>query len=770
VIRSHDGNRARGRARGALLAVALGLALLALAGCSKEVTTPVVGGATVTDPTVTPQSRLLVGDHSLTLTWTVSDTTRVSEYRVFRSKQATSGYAMLATARSRTYTDATVQPNTVYYYQVVSVLKDGKQSQASTSVSGTSNLFALSINGGLARTRSLALSIQLSVPSGTSYMQLAESSDFPGTAWETFTTTRTYNILPGDGPRTIWARFRDRDGNESAPVYHTIILDTQAVIDSVQCSPAGGVLAPGTVAHFRVRTRGAETEGAATVDVGQRLIGIVLTDQGVNGDTHAGDGIYEIDYTLPRGFDVLRVPVVGHFTDAAGNKAPDLPADSLFTLHTPPNRVTLLSVTPSPDETSSSLDLAWSPNNEAGFSSYQVYRADAAGTAPPASPSAYARLTTITGRSTLSYTDATAREGQKYAYRVDVVDSLGYSAQGTPVLGTSRSQSAVTLNAPVGGSGADSLNVLLTWTQSLDPIFSSYQVLRAEAADTLTAPAEAAFLSVSSVTTKTTLSYTDVAPRENTAFWYRVDELGTSGIRHPSRPRPYLTLNSAPPAVTLSVPFEAVDGQVSLSWTRSNARDFASYRVYRAQGAGADTTLGTLVLRTSDPGTLTAVDNSGLQGNKTYWYRVWVTDVRGLSTGSAEQSYTTHNQPPPAVTITSAGASGPGVRVTWTQSPITDFTSYTLFRSRDASVSNGAVLVGTVTDQYSPSFTEVFGHVAGPDSLKPNTDYYYRVYVNNKGGMSTGSVPMVAHTPAWSQAPSRLQAVKPRQPVTRPRH
>ncbi|MBI5836645.1 MAG: hypothetical protein HZB25_05315 [Candidatus Eisenbacteria bacterium] len=753
----------RGTPRGRIAAALLAGVLAVFAGCSKDVTPPNVTAPVVNDLTVVPRARLEVGDHLIRVSWTVDDTTRISTYRVFRSTTATGGYTLLSTTATRSYTDRTAQYSTTYFYQVVSVLTDSRLSQASTAVSGTPNLYSIAINGGQPRTRVLTLSLQLSAPPDTRYTQISERADFAGAPWDVFQSARSYAIQAGDGSRTLWARFRDRDGNDSEPVFATVILDTQAFVDSVQASPAGGVHAPGSVVHFRVRTRGAETGGNATVDLGQRLVAIALSDQGVNGDTRPGDGIYELDYILPRGFDVLRVPVTGHFTDAAGNRAPDLPADSLFTLHTPPSAVSLVSVSPAADENSTALDLTWTPNNEAGFASYQVFRGDGAAGLPAAS--SYSRLTTIPARATVTFTDGTAREGQRYAYRVDVLDSLGYAAQGAPLLATARSQGAVTLNPPVPGQGPDSLNVVLTWSQSNDPIFASYAVMRAEGADTIVAPSDGAFLSVSSITTKGTLSYVDVTPRENTAFWYRVDEVGNTGIRHPSRPRAYLTLNAAPPAVALSPPFEAVDGKVSLSWTRSTAKDFTSYRVYRAQGAGADTTIGTLVFRTLSAGSLTAVDSVGLLGGTQYWYRTWVTDNRGLATASTEQTYTTHSQPPPAVSILGSTSAGPGVGINWSQSTIQDFESYRVYRSRDVSVNNGSVLAGTVTDKRSTSIFENFGHIAGADSLKPNTDYYYRVYVYNKGGLSTGSSPLLVRTPAWSTSPVRPAALKPRPPA-----
>src|SRR5689334_22086067 len=64
------------------------LALLS-AGCGKDLVPPDTSGSVALDPTVIPQVRATVGDRSVSLTWTVGDTTKVSNYRVYRSRTAT---------------------------------------------------------------------------------------------------------------------------------------------------------------------------------------------------------------------------------------------------------------------------------------------------------------------------------------------------------------------------------------------------------------------------------------------------------------------------------------------------------------------------------------------------------------------------------------------------------------------------------------------------------------------------------------------------------
>jgi len=86
----------------------------------------------------------------------------------------------------------------------------------------------MAINGGAAFTRSASVTLTLSAAStaGTvTQMQFSKNgvNFFP---FEPFATTRVVTLLPGDGLRTIYVRFRDSAGNVSAPIADSITLDT----------------------------------------------------------------------------------------------------------------------------------------------------------------------------------------------------------------------------------------------------------------------------------------------------------------------------------------------------------------------------------------------------------------------------------------------------------------------------------------------------------------------------------------------------------------
>ena len=61
---------------------------------------------------------------------------------------------------------------------------------------------------------------------GTTEMCLSESPSFDGAEWVAYADTTGFALQPGDGTRTVYARFRDALGHVSQTVNDTIVLDT----------------------------------------------------------------------------------------------------------------------------------------------------------------------------------------------------------------------------------------------------------------------------------------------------------------------------------------------------------------------------------------------------------------------------------------------------------------------------------------------------------------------------------------------------------------
>lgn len=83
------------------------------------------------------------------------------------------------------------------------------------------------INGGELYTASPEVLLDLSAvdDSGTVDAITISSDGVGWLAWQAYSTSLAYALPGPDGPNTVWVMFRDRAGNESAPVSDSIILD-----------------------------------------------------------------------------------------------------------------------------------------------------------------------------------------------------------------------------------------------------------------------------------------------------------------------------------------------------------------------------------------------------------------------------------------------------------------------------------------------------------------------------------------------------------------
>lgn len=61
----------------------------------------------------------------------------------------------------------------------------------------------------------------------------SEATGESAAGWETYAESRTVQLTDGDGSKTVFVRFRDAVGNESAAVSATTVLDTAAAVVTV---------------------------------------------------------------------------------------------------------------------------------------------------------------------------------------------------------------------------------------------------------------------------------------------------------------------------------------------------------------------------------------------------------------------------------------------------------------------------------------------------------------------------------------------------------
>ncbi|KAA0227219.1 hypothetical protein KJ068_25910 [bacterium] len=287
-------------------------------------------------------------------------------------------------------------------------------------------------------------------------------------------------------------------------------------------------------------------------------------------------------------------------------------------------------------------------------------------------------------------------------------------------------------------------NILrLTWSVSQEADFSNYAIYRSR---TKNFNPNASSL-IDHVTVQQTTSYNDANLQPGVTYYYQVVVNDVAGLSStPSNEVEGKISPDVPPsAVTLNTPLLVGDGtnQVQLTWSQSSDRDFASYRIYRSATPRVDS-LSTLVASVVNIASNVFTDQ-GLNAATTYYYRVYVYDQGRNATGSNIESVTTaQNTPPFPVTLAQpAIIDTSSLRLSWSQSLDADFASYRIFRSETPGVTNGTrgkdtqgndidVLVYIInTNPVTTTFTDT--------GLLATKTYYYRVFVYDRGNLSSGS-------------------------------
>jgi len=171
----------------------------------------------------------------------------------------------------------------------------------------------------------------------------------------------------------------------------------------------------------------------------------------------------------------------------------------------------------------------------------------------------------------------------------------------------------------------------LSWTASLDSAnFAAYQLYRS-----LTSDVDLSSTPIATITGRTTLSHVDRGLQPDTDYSYRVYVFNRSGNSAPSNIVTVRTAPDAPPLpVSLALPAADSSG-LRLSWSRSTAVDFASYRIFRSTQSPVEMISPVSII--NEMTTTSYTDRDVARGVR-YYYRVAVYDHADLFTGSNEVS------------------------------------------------------------------------------------------------------------------------------------
>lgn len=344
-----------------MIIAAVMLAIIA-ASCDRYVTNKVPVQSIPNSLPVPVNLTSVVDQETVTVTWEVTDSTDIARFRIyiaeadgeFLLRDSTGGYSSIITG---------LRLNQRYYVQIAIVTFSGLEGELSDMLPIDIMHVSVEIEDGAPyiNTRDVVLQINAQ---GLSHIKMSERSDLADAEYRLFSGTGTsFQLSDGDGIKTVYVMMIFETGAVTAnPLSDDIILDTRAIIDEVSYSPSGRTLAMNETVTFTIDTDGNEVEGYAAVTFGGRTV--TLYDENSN-------GTYEARWVVPPRFSLKDEPVIGAFTDAAGNQAPALTCPQLMNINTNPTAVTLFGAQNQADLTSANL--WWTESNDDNFESYRLY-------------------------------------------------------------------------------------------------------------------------------------------------------------------------------------------------------------------------------------------------------------------------------------------------------------------------------------------------------------------------------------------------------------
>jgi hypothetical protein len=386
-------------------------------GCDHEIPSDFDPGEFPDAPPAPSNLRIMVGDNLLDLSWESDNPSSISKYFVYRSYGLEDTLELYDSSTTTSYSDGGIQNGIRYFYQVSALSNQNIEGSRTAPVSAIAGIFSITVNNDAEYTNSRDVFINPTAPDRISHIMLSNSEDFSASKWFNYSNSVSWQITDGDGSKTVYAKFKDSDGNQTAEAFSdNIYLDTRAEIDTFYISGSSSPYEQGDRIHFILDAE--EPGGDAKVEISG--VGTLdLFDNGSNGDAFPGDGVYEFDYFIPPSTVAEGSTVAGVFTDRAGNGAPKffLPYLIDITSDIDPKPVALAievmdSVT---------FRLTWTKNDDINFESYRVYRSTSSGvTNTPNNLIVIENSQNIT-----TFTDEGVVFGNTYYYKVYVYDRSG---------------------------------------------------------------------------------------------------------------------------------------------------------------------------------------------------------------------------------------------------------------------------------------------------------------------------------------------------------
>ena len=394
-------------------------------------------------------------DTSVTLSISASDATSGEEYMMIANTVDFSGSSWVSYNNSKEWSLNSGDGEKTVYIKVkdrAGKISDITSDSITLDTTSPSSL-SIQIDSDQSYTNQTNVTLTLSA-TGAAKMQFKNGTN-NWSAWETYSTSKSWSLASGSGTKTVHFRAKDTAGNIATSVNDTITLDTTAPgISSV--SSSGISQSQATITWT--------TDESSTTQV----IYSVDTNYGSNTTVNTSR-VTSHSQTITG----LSSGTTYHYKvksrDAAGNLRTS--ADNTFTTSsggdtTPPNAITGLSASDKINA-ESTISVSWNESNAPDFAGYYVYRkANASFTDVEAT--GVSKITTITVRSTTSYEDTSAVDGYTYYYAVTAFDTASPANENTTV----SSVSAISYDdkAPVTTIKANGSTITPDWYTEEQPI------------------------------------------------------------------------------------------------------------------------------------------------------------------------------------------------------------------------------------------------------------------------------------------------------------
>jgi hypothetical protein len=340
------------------------LIIAALIGCAREIPNPVSNPAVPEIPPAPIGLSVQVGDRTLYLSWSIADSSLIAGYRIYRTdspaETTISSYVLIDSASTSEFTDADLQNGRYYFYKVSARNQEGVESLKSSAASGVPNLFSMIINNGDITTDTRSVTLALVAPSNTLLMQISNTSLFESAVWEPYAGTKQWHLSQGAGEKTVYARFRDSQGNST----------TNYVSDNISYQiPAYGYRIEINQGAPNAYSREVELAISALSGTSAMMISNAADFSGAVWESYAAAKPWIIDPETAANGDTAFFYAI--FRDELGDSVEVLASDYI-SLHAA-DPVNLLPVNQLPDYYQSVI-LSWSRSMSEDFYSYRLFR------------------------------------------------------------------------------------------------------------------------------------------------------------------------------------------------------------------------------------------------------------------------------------------------------------------------------------------------------------------------------------------------------------